>query len=441
MLLLSLIYDLCLILIGLIALPKFLYELIFKGKYRKSLLKRFGSGFPLIKKGDRPLVWIHAVSLGETKAVSALVKKIRSELHHPIIVFSTTTETGYVEACRSITADHHVYLPFDFGWVIRPIIRRTVPDLLILCESDFWYNFLSASKKSGANIILVNGKISTTSLERFKKFPLFTKSLFRCIDLFCVQSNLYRQRFEDLGISPEKIEVTGNMKFDGDYSKLPASQLLAWRRELGISPEDPVVVVGSSHNPEESLLLKVMGDVWQKYPNVKVMLVPRHPERFNEVAGILQKNNINFRRLSQKKREDKSGIPVILIDAMGLLRKCYQMADIAIVAGSYTSKVGGHNILEPSWYGVPVIFGPHMHSQPDLLELVKEYRAGLQVSIDELPEVLFNLLSQPSERKLLGDAGLRLSGDVHGATGKTWDLIKQYKIPKKKGALKVAEKA
>lgn len=433
LILLSIIYEICLILIGLIALPKFLYELIFKGKYRKSLLKRFGSGFPLIKKGDRPLIWIHAVSLGETKAVAALAKKVRSELRNPLIVFSTTTETGYVEACRSIPADHHVYLPFDFGWVIKPIMRRTAPDALILCESDFWYNFISSAKKAGAYVALVNGKISTKSLERFKKVPFFTKPLFRCIDLLCVQSNLFRQRFEDLGISPEKIAVTGNMKFDGDYSKLPGAQLSAWRKELGIKAEDPVLVVGSSHNPEETLLLKVMMQVWQKCPNLKVMIVPRHPERFNEVAGILQKNNINFRRLSQKCSDT---MPVILIDAMGLLRKCYQLADIAIVAGSYTAKVGGHNILEPSWYGVPVIFGPHMHSQPDLLDLVKEYKAGLQVSIDDLADVLVNLINQPDECKALGNAGLRLAGDVHGATGKTWELIRRHTLPNKKKALK-----
>lgn len=436
LILLSLIYEICLFLIGLVAIPKFLYELIFKGKYRKSLLKRFGSGFPLIKKGERPLVWIHAVSLGETKAVSSLVKKIRAELNHPLIVFSTTTETGYVEACRSITADYHVYLPFDYGWVIKPIMRRTAPDVLILCESDFWYNFITSAKKAGAYVALVNGKISTKSLERFKKVPFFNKPLFRCIDLLCVQSNLYRLRFESLGIPPEKIVVTGNMKFDGDYSKLPHSQLEAWRRELGIQPKDPVLVIGSSHHPEETLLLKAMSQVWAKYPNLKVMIVPRHPERFNEVAGILQKNNINFRRLSQKKCDSK--MPVILIDAMGLLRKCYQLADIAIVAGSYTSKIGGHNILEPSWYGVPVIFGPHMHSQPDLLELVKEYKAGMQVSIEELPNALINLLNQPQECKELGDAGLRLADDVHGATGKTWELIKRHTMKIKKTPLKVS---
>ena len=350
-------------------------------------------------------------------------------------MFSTTTETGYVEACRSITADHHVYLPFDFGWVIKPIMRRTAPDVLILCESDFWYNFISSAKKGGAFVALVNGKISTTSMERFKKVPFFTKPLFKNIDLLCVQSNLYRQRFESLGIEPDKIAVTGNMKFDGDYTKLPATQLTAWRRELGIQPNDPVLVVGSSHNPEEALLLKVMSQVWQKCPNLKVMIVPRHPERFNEVAGILQKNNINFRRLSQKNTNNMVN-PVILIDAMGLLRKCYQLADIAIVAGSYTAKVGGHNVLEPSWYGVPVIFGPHMHSQPDLLELVKEYKAGLQVSIDDLPDVLINLLNQPQDCKSLGNAGLKLAGDVHGATGKTWDLIKRHTMPTKKSLSK-----
>lgn len=423
----SILYEICLFLIGLAAIPSFLYQLIVKGKYRKSLLKRFGSGFPIIKKGERPLVWIHAVSLGETKAVSALAKKMRAELKNPIIVFSTTTETGYVEACRTITADYHVYLPFDFGWVVKPIMRRTAPDVLILCESDFWYNFITSAKAAGAYVALVNGKISTKSTERLKKVPFFAKPLFNAIDMLCVQSNLYRIRFESLGISPDKIIVTGNMKFDGDYSKLPASQLQAWRNELGISPKDPVLVVGSSHHPEEALLLKVMSQVWSQYPNLKVMIVPRHPERFNEVAGILQKNNVSFRRLSQK-NADSSSMPVILIDAMGLLRKCYQLADIAIVAGSYTAKVGGHNILEPSWYGVPVIFGPHMHSQPDLLELVREYKAGLQVSIDELPKVLIDLLDHPQECKSLGNAGLKLAEDVHGATGKTWELIRKYAV-------------
>lgn len=423
----SFLYECSLILIAILALPHFLYQLIFKGKYRKSLLNRFGVGFPSIKKEGRPLVWVHAVSLGETKAVAALVKAIKAEFNHPIIVFSTTTETGYVEACRTIGADHHVYLPFDFGWVIKPIMKQTAPDLLVLCESDFWYNLLKSAKKAGAKTVLVNGKLSVRSMERFNKIRFFTDRLFSTIDLFCVQSHLYAKRFETLGIPSEKIAVTGNMKFDGDYAKLPSQQLESWRSELGIEPIDPVLVIGSCHSPEEVQLLGVLAHVWKAFPDLKVLIVPRHPERFNEVAGILQKSNINFRRLSQKNHEGTSA-PVILIDAMGLLRKCYQLADIAIVAGSYTSKVGGHNILEPSWYGVPVIFGPYMDTQPDLVDLMKEYGAGIQVNLDDLQSELINLLQDSNQRKLLGDAGLRLASDVHGATAKTCSLIKKLMI-------------
>lgn len=422
--LVSLIYEVCLFVFSLVAFPKLLYQMIFKHKYRQSFLNRFGGNFPIIKKGERPLIWIHAVSLGETKAAAALAKILKAEFRNPILIFSTVTETGYVEACRTIPADYHVYLPYDFGWIIKPIIKRTKPDLVILCESEFWYNFLRSSKKAGAVVALVNGKISERSLERFSKIPIFSKALFSCIDLYCVQSHLYRQRFESLGVPPEKIAITGNMKFDGDYSRLPATQLEAWRHELGINQSDPVLVVGSSHHPEEMQLLKVFSSIWPKIPRLKVILVPRHPERFNEVAGILQKSNIKFRRLSQKGRGGNKDVPVILIDAMGLLRKCYQLADVALVAGSYLQRVGGHNILEPSWYGVPVLFGPCMSSQPDLVELVKEYNAGLQVTMEELPQTILELFNDSSHRKNLGENGLRLAGDVHGATKKTSTLLK-----------------
>jgi len=419
----GLLYEIGLTLLALFSAPWFLYQWIFKRKYRKTLLRRFGVGFPIINKGARPVVWFHAVSLGETKAVAALVKMIKAEFNNPLIIFSTTTETGHVEACRTIKADYHVYLPFDFRWVINPIMKRVAPDLLILCESDFWYNLLNSAKKSGATVALVNGKISARSMERFTKIPFFTKALFSHIDIFLVQSNLYKQRFIQLGIPPKKIEITGNMKFDGDHAKLPQEQLQAWRKELDIKTSDPVLVIGSTHHPEEVQLLGVISQVWQKIPNLKVVLVPRHPERFNEVASLLQKNGIHFRRLSQKNGGDAKA-SVILIDAMGLLRKCYQLADLAIVAGSYTAKIGGHNILEPSWYGVPVVFGPHMYAQPDLVELANEYEAGVQIGLESLQETLVNLLSNEELRKKLGDGGLRLAADVHGATRKTCDFIK-----------------
>jgi len=422
--LVSFFYECCLLLLAVAALPRFLYQLIFKGKYRKSLLARFGVGFPVINKDGRPLVWIHAVSLGETKAVTALVKKIASGVNHPIVVFSTTTETGYMESGKSIDADYHVYLPFDFRWVINPIIKRTRPDLLILCESDFWFNLLKSAKKNGANVVLVNGKISQTSLERFKKFRFFANDLFSFVDLFCVQSHLYGKRFEEIGVHNDKIVVTGNMKFDGNYAQLPKEQLKSWKQTLGIKSTDPILVIGSSHHPEESQLFEVLSNIWLTLPNLKVLLVPRHPERFNEVETLLQKKAVAYRRLS-KRDDNNKPFQVILIDAMGLLRQCYQVADVAIVAGSYTQKVGGHNILEPCWYGVPVIFGPFMQAQPDLVNLMKEYGAGIQVELKDLQSQLIHLFQNDNYRKLLGDGGLRLSSVVKGATSKTYELISE----------------
>ena len=421
--LISLLYEACLILLSLLAFPSFFYQWVFKGKYRKTILKRFGSGFPLIKKEGRPVIWIHAVSLGETKAVAPLVKLIKTAFHQPIIIFSTTTETGHIEALRVVPADHHVYLPFDFWWVINPIIKRCAPNMLILCESDFWYNLLKSAKKNGALVAVVNGKISTRSTGRFKKIPFFAKALFSKIDIFSLQSALYQKRFEEIGVPKEKITISGNMKFDGDYTTLSVEQVNIWKKELGIQETDQVIVVGSTHSQEEVWIVDLLSEVWKEHPHLKVLFVPRHPERFNEVAGIFQKKNIPFRRLSQKNNSE-SQPQVILIDAMGLLRKCYQLADIAIVCGSYTSKVGGHNILEPCWYGVPVFFGPYMYAQPDLVDQILEYEAGALVPLEDLQKELIKFLSDPDLRKKMGDKGLKLAADVHGATNKTLEILK-----------------
>lgn len=417
-------YEIALLLLGIVAIPKMLYQRMFYGKYRKSLSKRFGFGFPTIAKGKRKLIWIHAVSVGETKAVATLAKMLKMQLNDPIIIVSSTTETGHDEALRSIpTAEYHVYLPLDFRWVIRPIVKRIKPDLVILVESDFWYNFLKSSKDIGAKVAVVNGKISKTSLRRFLYWRQLSETLFSQIDLYCVQNSLYKERFEQIGVPPNKIVTTGNMKFDEVYPQLSETEMANWKQQLGIAPGDLVLVAGSTHNPEEILILDALKEVWKQYPRLKLLLVPRYPERFNEVAGILSSRKQPFSRLSEWNSKTEGNESVILIDAMGVLRKCYQLADIALVGGSYTEKIGGHNIIEPCWYGIPVIFGPHMHTQIELVALVKEYKAGEQVPPEALASTLLAYLGNPEQRALLGKGGLRLTGDAKGATQKTFDAI------------------
>ncbi|MGA8164636.1 MAG: 3-deoxy-D-manno-octulosonic acid transferase [Waddliaceae bacterium] len=419
----SILYDIFLLIYFLLLLPKLFYQCIVQKKYRQSFRQRFGFRFPDIAKNGKKLIWIHAVSVGEAKAIATLAKKLKQEQENALLIISTVTETGLAEAKRSLPeADYHVYLPFDFLWIIKPIIRRTQPDLVILCETDFWYNFLRSCKEVGASIILVNGKLSERSMRKFQKFPSFTWQLFSCIDLFCVQNSHYRERFFTIGISTNQLVVTGNLKFNGDYPCLSEKELVEWKHQLGIPSQDLILVAGSTHDPEEKLLLTSLTEIWEKIPHLTLLLVPRHPERFDEVAKLLQKQKIPFRRYTQC-GPSKTTEKVLLVDTIGILRKCYQIADLAFVGGSYTSKVGGHNIIEPSWYSVPVLFGPHMHAQPGLVELVRQYHAGLQVFKENLTTVSLRLLEDSHERKAIGRAGGQMVKDFTGAMERTCQAI------------------
>ncbi len=419
---LSFLYEIALWLLAIIYLPKAAYDYLIRKK--QNIVPRLGFNFPVITKGKRPLIWVHAVSVGETKAISSLVKTLRNQFNNPVIVISNVSATGHAEAKRNIPfADYHVYLPIDFRFVIHPIMKRAAPNLVILSETDFWYNFLKSAKDVGAVIALANGKISERSFRRFKTIPFFSKKLFAFFDVFCIQSKHYRERFEALGIDQSKMQITGNLKFDDEYPILAKEQYEIWKKQFQIEPENQIIVVGSSHDPEEKLILEQARIVWSKHPHVKFIIVPRHPERFNEVAGLLEKENIPYARFSRLEAGAKNA-KVILVDAMGVLRKCYQLADLAIVAGSYTPKVGGHNILEPSWYGVPVLYGPFMHSQPELIELMQEYKAGEQVAIEDLGTRINELLQDVNKRTEMGQNGLRMLKEVNGGTQRTWEILK-----------------
>jgi 3-deoxy-D-manno-octulosonic-acid transferase len=411
-------YECSLFFIALAALPKILYQLIFHKKYRASLLARLGLQYPIIEKKTN-LIWVHAVSVGETKAVVSLARELKRQFPDLQLVVSSTTETGHAEAKRSLPfADQHVYLPLDFSFIVRRIIERASPDAVILCESDFWYNFLRYAKAKGAALLLVNGKMSEKSMRRFCRVPFFSKRLLGLFDVLCLQNQFYRERFEKASAPMDRVFVTGNLKLDEDYPQLSAAEINQWKQRLGIESNQTVLTVGSTHASEEQFLLSVLKDVWKDFSNLKVLLVPRHPERFKEVANLLEKESvatINFTEIQQRTGDEQ----VLLIDTMGMLRMCYQLSDIALVGGSYTHKVGGHNILEPCWYGKPVLFGPHMHSQMELVSIMNQYGAGFQVSKQDLKSRLEEWLKDESKRQSIGQKGLRLIQEVKGSTKRT----------------------
>lgn len=406
-------------------IPKMLFLMWSKGKYRTCFFAKLGCGFPTIEKKGRQFIWIHAVSVGEAKAVVSLAKRLKEAPERPIVLISSASETGHADAKRSMPfADYHVFLPFDLRWIIKPLLARTKPDLIVLCETDLWYNFLKISKQYGASIVVVNAKISEKSKHRFQKISHFAKELFSLVDLFCVQSSHYVNRFEALGVDAKRLMVTGNIKFDDEHPPAGSQVLDALRKRLGLTEEDRVAVIGSTHEPEEAQLLKALEKTLLKFPELKVLVVPRHPERFDAVAELFSSKGMNFHRFSSENEAPKN-VRVVLVDTMGLLRKCYQLASVAVVAGSFTSKVGGHNILEPLYYNVPTVFGPHMHGQPELVELVLEHQAGLQTDYAEIGQKIIDLFEKNDLRLSLIKAGSALVAESRGATNQSYDVIQR----------------
>ncbi len=397
-------------------------KIVLRKKAGPSLKQRLGL-FDAGKTKSKPLLfWIHSVSLGETKAVLPLVKRLKQHYGDEAeFIHSTCTATGYEEGKKALPfCLEHLYLPLDLKWIMRKWMRRFQPDHVIISETDLWRNFLAEAKRQGATCTIVNGKMSEKSCQMYESLPMWGRHIFSFVDLVAVQSPLYKKRYQRAGVAEDKIAVTGNLKIDQVTPEIREPE--KWKRSLGLSEEDQILVIGSSHDPEERWLLEVLDSLWGLLPHLKVMLVPRHPERFDAVASLLEECGQPYIRLSSL---EKKPFKILLIDQMGVLKSCYQIADVCLVAGSYLEKVGGHNILEPAEFGKPVIFGPCMSSQPELLELCKTYESGLQVEMKDLHRTLLSLMPSQTEKERLGRNGKRLIEDHRGATEKTFALIEK----------------
>lgn len=418
----TLLYNFSLFVLMFVFFPKLLWQSLFKGKYRKSFFSRVSGKSPG-PAADALVIWLHAVSVGESKALSTLAPHIRKSYPNAFILVSTVTETGRAEAERLITcADAFCYLPLDFSWVVRRFVTRLRPDLLVLVEGDFWYNLLSEVKKVGGSVVLVNGKISETSFKRHLLFKSFSQSLFKKIDTFCVQSEEYLERFLKLGVPPEKITVIENLKYD-----IPMPENLGeenWQEKLGIRQEDTVITIGSTHEREEALLLQALRPLWDQFDNLKLLLVPRHPERFQRVEKLLQGESLSYATYSSpnKKGDEK----ILLVDEMGILPQCYRASHLSIVGGSFVQGIGGHDIFEPAKMGTPVFFGPYMHNQKELTQTLTQSGVGKQVTIEELTPILERYLSTPSLISEGGEKGKRLAQKVMGSAFRTWNHIHHF---------------
>jgi 3-deoxy-D-manno-octulosonic-acid transferase len=405
----------------LLSLPYWLLESARHGKYRAGLAERFGKVPRRLSCGlHLPAIWVHAVSVGEVIAVTGLIFELRGRFPQHRIVVSTTTATGQKIARERFGEDSVFYFPLDLPFAIRPYLRELRPELIVLAETEFWPNFLRLAHLSGAKIAVVNARISDRSLPGYKRFRGTMTSILRDVDLFLAQTDEDARRLEAIGAPRDRIEISGNLKFD---TPIPSPPAIVDNLRLALKGANagPVLVCGSTMDGEESLLLQAFENILAGYPRAVMILAPRHPERFSEVAELLRKLNVRCWSRSQWKGEPISG-GVLLLDSIGELAALYSLADVAFVGGSLVPK-GGHNIIEPAQYGVPIVVGNHTENFRDIVGLFQSRDAVRIVGLAELPLVFMELLSNDAERAALGRRAAETLRSQMGATRRTIEAL------------------
>ena len=416
-----LVYSALLALGLLISLPYWLWQALSHGKYRLGLNERFGEVPPRLKTGDsRACIWVHAVSVGEVLAVASLVEELRARFPSRRVVVSTTTDTGQTLARDRFGAENVFYFPMDFAFAISPYLRMLRPDLVVIAETEFWPNFLRLARASGARVAIVNARISDRSLRGYTRIRWMLRRVLNNVDLFLAQTVTDAGRLKEIGASPDRVTVSGNLKFDIPVpADAPIVQSL--REHIEKVNAGPVLVCGSTVDDEEPLLLRAFEIVLASYPQALLILAPRHPERFTQVAQLLDELNIRYCRRSLWSGDPLAG-SVLLMDTIGELAALYGLADIAFVGGSLVPR-GGHNIIEPARHGVPIVVGNHTENFRDIIGLFQSREAVRIVGPAELPLTFMELLANPGERHALGKRAAETLQLQTGATQRTAESL------------------
>jgi tetraacyldisaccharide 4'-kinase len=412
-----LLYNLALALASLLLVPYYLL----KGKYRGTLAPRWGRLEPSLQQTGNRSIWLHAVSVGEVLSCQELLARLRVRFPGVKILVSTTTPAGQRMAQEKLVslADGIFYAPLDVPFAVRRTLRSIRPRLVIILETEIWPNLYREVKRWGAGLLVVNGRISDASAPSYRRFRFFFGRVLRLADSILAQSPLDRQRFLEAGAPPETVETVGNLKFDAPAPVAAVGPVAEWIDR--VRPQ-AVVLAGSTRETEESQVLQVFRELSQKFERLLLVLAPRHPQRFGEVAQLLAAEGWRFVRRSELPGASCPALPaVLLLDTLGELGSLYPRADVVFVGGSLMNW-GGHNVLEPAMAGKPIVVGPHMQNFRAIADVLLAARGMIQVEdAKELGPALARLLERPEEAADLG-ARARRAVEMHrGATARAVD--------------------
>ena len=420
-------YSLLLLFGLLVLLPHFLFQALAHGKYLDGLWQRLGSVSPITGK---PVIWLHCVSVGETQAARPLARRLNQQFPHHALVVSTITLTGQ-KLARNVfenQAERVFYFPFDWRWSVRRALKRVNPAAVLIMETELWPNFLRECKSRGIPVALVNGRISKQSFRRYSLVKFFLKKVLASLSMAVMQSETDAQRLQSLGMPGEKLFTAGNLKFDAEPGINLAETAAKMRERFGLQCGTPLILAASTHAPEEEIILESLKQLRTKQP-VRLMIAPRHPERFNEVASLIQNTGLSWTRQTKVPEASDTDATVILLDTIGELPATYSLATVVFVGGSIVDR-GGHNVLEPAAAGSAVVTGAHTHNFHAIVDLMEDASAIVQLppaqgadATYEFTRVIEQLLADPEERAELGRRAKQLVVDNQGAAERTMKLI------------------
>lgn len=424
--------DFIYIIVSVILSPWILYLLITEKKYREGLLARLGFYGPseLLKES----IWLHGSSVGEIMLIKPLVRQLEKELPDTTFIISTFTSTGKLSAKKAYPQHKVIYFPLDLSIIVKIFFRRLSPKVIVIVESEFWPNFILTAHRADIPIIILNGKLSEKSYLAYKKTRIFPW-LLKKISLLAVQNEEYANRFRDLGISPKRITITGNMKYDLVDISSENNMRGNIRERFGYRKDDIIFIGGSTHSGEDEALIYAFRKLRNEGHRLELILVPRYPLNVSKVEEIVRGYGfIPLRKtLLDKKRDSLQAIDsntIFVVDTVGELKIFYSISDIAYVGGSLFfrgSNKGGHNMMEPAIIGVAVIFGPYNFTFKDTVEALMNDGAAIMVyNRENIYEELKKLLLNPQRIRKLGEKAREVILKKRGSTQKNFELLSSF---------------